>query len=221
MPGSAGTSNRIRTIPFGHSNGFFIDVPMPLEERLVLAKLNLGDRKVDLADIIEEIKRRNPQEIHCDRILVPTDGSGQAFRAVGQAIHLAAVTGAELTLLMAVDYNKEVAAFEQVSLGGYVPAELQVAAYKFLADLMHVIPPEIRAHTRVEVGDARDIIVDVATEEESDLIVMGSRGLGTLGGILTGSVSSYVLAHAPCPVLLCKGMPDDWDDDENYLPTDD
>ena len=164
--------------------------------------------------IIAEIKKRNPQEIHCDRILVPTDGSGQA-------IHLAAVTGAELTLLMAVDYNKEVAAFEQVSLGGYVPAELQVAAYKFLADLMHVIPPEIRAHTRVEIGDARDIIVDVATEEESDLIVMGSRGLGTLGGILTGSVSSYVLAHAPCPVLLCKGMPDDWDDDENYLPTDD
>lgn len=171
--------------------------------------------------IIAEIKKRNPQEIHCDRILVPTDGAGQAFRAVGQAIHLAAVTGAELTLLMAVDYNKEVAAFEQVSLGGYVPAELQVAAYKFLADLMHVIPPEIRAHTRVEIGDARDIIVDVATEEESDLIVMGSRGLGTLGGILTGSVSSYVLAHAPCPVLLCKGMPDDWDDDENYLPTDD
>ena len=121
---------------------------------------------------------------------------------------------------MAVDYNKEVAAFEQVSLGGYVPAELQVAAYKFLADLMHVIPPEIRAHTRVEIGDARDIIVDVATEEESDLIVMGSRGLGTLGGILTGSVSSYVLAHAPCPVLLCKGMPDDWEDDENYLSQD-
>ena len=44
--------------------------------------------------IIAEIKKRNPQEIHCDRILVPTDGSGQAFRAVGQAIHLAAVTGA-------------------------------------------------------------------------------------------------------------------------------
>ena len=74
------------------------------------------------------------------------------------------------------------------------------------------------ARTRAWIsGDARDIIVDVATEEESDLIVMGSRGLGTLGGILTGSVSSFVLAHAPCPVLLCKGMPDDWEEEDDFL----
>ena len=167
---------------------------------------------------IEEIQKRDPQKIHCDRILVPTDGSGQAFKAVGEAIHLAAVTEAELTLLMVVDYDSEVAAFEQVSLSGYVPAELEVAAWHFLADLMHVIPPEISAHPRVEAGDPADVIVAVANEEESDLIVMGSRGLGTLGGLLTGSVSAAVLEAAPCPVLLCKGMPDDWEDDENYLP---
>jgi len=171
-------------------------------------------------EYIAEIKKRRPQDIHCDRILVPTDGSGQAFKAVGEAIHLAAVTDAELTLLMVVDYDSEVAAFEQVTLSGYVPAELTVAAWHFLADLMHVIPPEISAHPRVEAGDPADIIIDVANEEESDLIVMGSRGLGTLGGLLTGSVSAAVLEAAPCPVLLCKGMPDDWEDDENYLPQD-
>lgn len=169
-------------------------------------------------EYIAEIRKRKPQEVRCDRILVPTDGSGQAFKAVGEAIHLAAVTDAELTLLMVVNYDAEVAAFEQVSLSGYVPAELEVAAWHFLADLMHVIPPEISAHPRVEAGDPADVIVDVAHEEESDLIVMGSRGLGTLGGLLTGSVSAAVLEAAPCPVLLCKGMPDDWEDDENYLP---
>ena len=94
------------------------------------------------------------------------------------AIHLAAATGAELTLLMVVDYNKNVAAFEQVSLGGYVPAELKIAAYQFLADLMHMIPPEIKARTRVEVGNPGEVICDVADEEQSDLIVMGSRGRG-------------------------------------------
>ena len=167
---------------------------------------------------IAEIQKRNPQDIRCDRILVPTDGSGQAFKALGEAIHLAATTDAELTLLMVVDYDSEVAAFEQVSLSGYVPAELEVAAWRFLAELMHVIPTEVSAHPRVESGDPADVIVSVAEEEESDLVVMGSRGLGTLGGLLTGSVSAAVLKSAPCPVLLCKGMPDDWEDDENYLP---
>ena len=168
-------------------------------------------------ELIEEIKARPRQVIRCDRILVPTDGSGQAFKAVNEAIHLAAQTGAELTLLMTVDYNKNVAAFEQVSLSGYVPAELKIAAYQFLADLMHVIPIEVKAHTRVEVGNPGETIVDIAEEEESDLIVMGTRGFGTFRSLLVGSVSNYVMQQAHCPVLLCTGMPDDWDDDDNYI----
>ena len=149
---------------------------------------------------------------------MPTDGSGQAFKAVLDAIHLAAATGAELTLLMVVDYNKNVAAFEQVSLGGYVPAELKVAAYRFLADLMHLIPSEIRAQPRVEAGDPRELIVSVAEEEESDLIVMGSRGFGTFRSLLVGSVSRFVFEQAPCPVLLGKGLPDDWDEEQYTAP---
>ena len=173
--------------------------------------------EINTAALIEEIRKRPKQEIQCKRILLPTDGSGQAFKAVSEAIHLAAVTGAELTLLMVVDYNKNVAAFEQVSLSGYVPAELKIAAYQFLAELMHVIPSEIRAHTRVEVGDPGEIILQVAAEEESDMIVMGTHGFGTFRSLLLGSVSNFVMQHAACPVLLCKGMPDDWDDDEHYI----
>ena len=174
-------------------------------------------QQLDTAAIIEEIKKRPRQNIKCERILLPTDGSGQAFKAVSEAIHLAAVTDAEVTLLMVVDYNKNVAAFEQVSLSGYVPAELKIAAYQFLAELMHVIPSEIRAHTRVEVGDPGEIILQVAAEEESDMIVMGTHGFGTFRSLLLGSVSNFVMQNADCPVLLCKGMPDDWDDDEHYI----
>ncbi|WP_367183103.1 universal stress protein [Selenomonas sp.] len=173
--------------------------------------------KIDTAALMEEIKRRPPQKIKCQRILLPTDGSGQAFKAVSQAIHLAAAVGAEVTLLMVVDYNKNVAAFEQVSLSGYVPAELKIAAYQFLADLMHVIPREIRAHTRVEVGDPGEVILSVAEEEESDMIVMGTHGFGTFRNLLMGSVSSFVTRNAACPVLLCKGMPaEDWDEEGHY-----
>ena len=169
-------------------------------------------------ELIEQIKMRPKTEIRCERILVPTDGSGQAFRAFREAICKDALGRMGLghllkTLLMVVDYDKTVSAFERVSLSGYVPAELKIAAYRFLADLMHVVPEEIRAHTRVESGDPREIIPAVAAEEESGLIVMGSRGLGAFHSLLIGSVSNAVLQQAACPVLLCKGMPDDWDED--------
>ena len=167
--------------------------------------------------VIQERQGEPARHVKCHRILVPTDGSGTAFKAVGEAIQLAEATGAELTLLMVVDYNKNVAAFEQVSLSGYVPAELKIAAFQFLADLMHVIPRHVRAHTRVEGGDPAETVLDIAEEEESDLIVMGSRGFGTFRRLLMGSVSSQVLAQAHCPVLVVKGMPDDWADEDNFL----
>ncbi|SFI22906.1 Nucleotide-binding universal stress protein, UspA family [Selenomonas ruminantium] len=167
--------------------------------------------QMDAAAWIEEIRKRPRQAITCDRILLPTDGSGQAFQAVREAVRLAAVTQAEITLLMVVDYNQEVAAFEQVSLSGYVPAELKIAAYQFLADLMHAIPSEIHAHTRVEVGSPGEVILQVSEEEESDMIVMGTHGFGTFRSILQGSVSRFVTQHAACPVLLCRGLPAEWE----------
>ena len=47
-----------------------------------------------------------------------------------------------------------------------------------------------------------EAIVQVATEWEAVLIVMGSRGLGALARTFMGSVSSYVVHHAHCPVLV-------------------
>lgn len=158
----------------------------------------------DLKELVQEIKTRPRQKMKCERILVPTDGSEQALMATKEAIRLARVMGAELTLLMVVDYDREVAAFEQVSLSGYVPAELKLAAYQYLADLIHVIPAELEAHTRVEAGIPEEIILAVAKEEKSDLIVMGSRGWGTVHSLLVGSVSQAVLQQAVCPVLICK-----------------
>ena len=51
---------------------------------------------------------------------------------------------------------------------------------------------------------------------------LGNRTLGPFVLAMTtiatyGSVSSFVLAHAPCPVLLCKGMPDDWEEEDDFL----
>ena len=135
----------------------------------------------------------NLETINLKKILVPLDGSKQAYEAAKRAVYIAGLNEAEVTLLCVVDLNKEVAAFEQVSLSGYVPTELKEGAYKLLAELMHEIPREIKAKTQVEIGTPAEVIVETAEDGHFDLVVMGSRGFGTIKSLLLGSVSQYVL----------------------------
>ncbi len=138
------------------------------------------------------------------RILVPYDGSEQAQQAVRQAAHIARLQGAVLMLLSVVDLNAEVAAFERVSMGGYVPAELKEGAYKELTKILREVPEDIRVNSMVEIGSPAEVIVETADDEGYDLVVMGSRGLGRLQGFLMGSVSQYVLQHVHCPVMVVR-----------------
>jgi nucleotide-binding universal stress UspA family protein len=64
------------------------------------------------------------------------------------------------------------------------------------------IPCEI--HTEILEGDPASAIIEVAKVRNSDLIVMGSRGLGRLAGLLLGSTCQKVVSHATCPVLIVR-----------------
>lgn len=59
-------------------------------------------------------------------------------------------------------------------------------------------------HTIVRNGDYADAILGAATEEMADMIVIGSRGLGTVRGTVLGSVSQKVVHHAEQAVLAVK-----------------
>lgn len=61
-----------------------------------------------------------------------------------------------------------------------------------------------KVSSRVLGGDPADGIVASAKREKADLIVLGTRGYGEIKGLLLGSVSHKVAAHAPCPVLTVK-----------------
>lgn len=153
-------------------------------------------------------------EVLVKNILVPTDGSGQAFKALLQAIDIAEAWGARITLLMCVKIEEDIAAFEQVSLGGYIPSELNAAAYEFLNELRQVVPREIDVKTRVEVGEPAEEIVNAA--KNYDLIVMGNRGFGGFDAESFGSVAKFVQENCGKPVIFAKGMPSDWDDENNF-----
>lgn len=57
---------------------------------------------------------------------------------------------------------------------------------------------------RVLLGDPREVLIDLARNERADLIVVGSRGRTGVAKLMLGSVSSHIVTHAPCSVLVVK-----------------
>ncbi|KAI6684515.1 hypothetical protein NL676_030428 [Syzygium grande] len=63
---------------------------------------------------------------------------------------------------------------------------------------------EVAVETRVENGDARDVICHVAQELVPDVLVMGSHGYGLIKRAFLGSVSHHCAHNVKCPVLVVK-----------------
>lgn len=144
------------------------------------------------------------QEIVLHKVLVPIDGSKASYKALSHAVYIAKHNKTELTLLYVVDLNKEVSDFERVSLSGYVPENVKNKGMEILNKLAKEISQEIKINTDIEIGSPAETIVEKAKNENYDIIVMGSRGLGKIKSILMGSVSQYVLKYAHCPVLIVR-----------------
>ena len=63
----------------------------------------------------------------------------------------------------------------------------------------------ITTEAKCQVGHPGSLIRDLAKNWNADLIVMGRRGLNSLQEVFLGSVSNYILHHAPCSVLVVHG----------------
>lgn len=62
----------------------------------------------------------------------------------------------------------------------------------------------LEAKAMTVLGDPRSAIVDAATRERADLVIVGSHGRSGFKKLLLGSVASHVVSHAPCSVLVVK-----------------
>ena len=140
-----------------------------------------------------------------NRILVATDGSEGASRAVDRAARLSRALGAELLIatvgldrLSAAEISE--AAREGISQGDL----LERFAQEILIDAKKLArsqgAPEIR--TLHALGDPAQTILDLARGEQADMIVVWRHGQGRLAGLLLGSVSQKLARLAPCAVVL-------------------
>ena len=121
------------------------------------------------------------------KLLVPVDGSIDGCKAVDEAIYIATKCRAKMDFVyVAGGINKD------------IPSELVFDRIKTK------LPEGIEAENHVESGSIPKAILRVADEQKSDMIIMGSRGLGLFKGALLGSVSQKVVEDAKIPVMVIK-----------------
>jgi nucleotide-binding universal stress UspA family protein len=141
-------------------------------------------------------------------IVVGTDGSDTATEAVREAVEVAKAVGATLEL---------VSAYEQVS-----EARVRAAARDAPADARWAVHPRraveaalsdaaaiaqaegVQVNTYARQADPSDAILDVAEEQNADLIVVGNKGMTGAKRFLLGSVPDKISHHAPCSVMIIR-----------------
>jgi nucleotide-binding universal stress UspA family protein len=125
-------------------------------------------------------------------IVVGTDGSETASRAVQQAIELASATGATLHLVHAWDVSPAMARVEDDG------AELLDATAAVVAEA------GVAVQTHFMRSDPSYALITVAGEVGADLIVVGNRGMSGMQRLLLGSVANRISHHSPCTVLIVR-----------------
>lgn len=140
------------------------------------------------------------------KFMVPVDGSEMALRALGYAIKLAREDGS--TKIYIVTAHDEPDIYGEIAV--YVPREK-------MADLQQRIgesrlgPAEamlkeagVPYEAEILIGDTAHEIARRADELGCDAIVMGTRGMSAIGGLVMGSVATKVVHAAKVPVTLVK-----------------
>jgi nucleotide-binding universal stress UspA family protein len=139
--------------------------------------------------------------LHLSKILVAVDGSENARRALEAAVRLCLDHHSELVILNAVlidKYGRQHGRYTEEDSKRIVNEAFSVAN-RFAGDGILAIR-EVKHATSSIV----ETIIETASEEKVNLIVVGTRGLGGFKRLLLGCVSLGVVTHAHCNVLVVR-----------------
>jgi len=143
------------------------------------------------------------------KIVVAFDGSNDSVKAMGLACALTAKFGSILTV---------VHVFSSPSVGYSATSGMPIPDYKSLEDAKRAGAKEVLSkglqlaaqrgvEAKGELIEAPSVVeglVEFAANEKADLIVTGTRGMTGFKKLIMGSVSSGLMNHAHCPVLVAR-----------------
>jgi nucleotide-binding universal stress UspA family protein len=137
-------------------------------------------------------------------VLVPVDGSDNSYRALDAALLLSEKLGSNITVVNVM---------EQVPI-------THIESEKLLSELLEAYKKEnqeilskcsriaaekgLSIKTLLLQGNPASVILDYCKKENFELVIMGSRGMGKFKQLILGSVSSKIVHHCQCAVLLIR-----------------
>ena len=143
--------------------------------------------------------------VNPDSIVVGTDGSVDADRAVAWAAEQAQLERRRLVVVSAISTMGQ---SSTAGIGGTLFIRIDELLHKAqaVADRGAALALQHRPGISVEAvalpGDARSVLADLSSD--AHLVVVGSRGRGLIGSKLLGSVSVSLSKHSQCPVVVCR-----------------
>jgi nucleotide-binding universal stress UspA family protein len=139
------------------------------------------------------------------RIAVATDGSTTAQEAIDIAIDLARTYGAELLVISVAPLPPVYVAPNQPFAAAPPPNEIPPHRELAEAAATRARGAGVKnVRSAVPEGVIVDEVVAQVKAQGTDLLIVGSRGLSTVQRLMLGSVSSALVTHAPCPVLVVR-----------------
>ena len=139
-----------------------------------------------------------------ESIVVGTDGSPNAEAAVKEAIKIAKGRSARLHV---VSVYPDVPSYRESisSSAKREPIDLGAVAESVVARAEAEVAAEgVEAMTHARGGDPAQVLLEVAEEQDADLLVIGARGHTAFERFLLGSVSSKLAHHAKCSLLIVR-----------------
>jgi nucleotide-binding universal stress UspA family protein len=132
-------------------------------------------------------------------VVVGYDGSVSAKRALDRAAAFGRA-GATVTIVTALSPGLR----GKTVLGAQGEKDVRAASVTLETARSEIAAQGIDVQVVEGEGSPADVIIETATERGADLIVVGTRGSGTAGRLLLGSVSTRLVHHAPCDVLIVR-----------------